>query len=735
MATSSNGAASGASRRTALLGRLKSVAADLSGLPAVEMLEGASFFELGFDSLVLTQLAQAFQKEHGVRLTFRQLIDELPTLDAVAAHLDRALPADTPLAAREPAAAPAAAASPAQPPAVPSTSPSTLAPVAALLPSMPIANGAMRAGTDALQAIFAQQLQLMSQQLAMLTGAALSVGAPVAAESAPAAAPAEAAQASEATIPTAAPDLSAAPESAPAVPILAPVKKSTDSTLTPHQQKRLAAFVQRYTARTAKSKEHTQTHRAVHADPRTASGFNRWWKEIVYPVVVERSFGSKLWDLDGNEYVDLLNGFGPNFLGHSAPFVTAAIREQLERGFEVGPQSPLAGEVAQLVCELTGMDRASLVCTGSEAVQAAIRLSRTVTGRDKIVVFTRDYHGNFDEVLVRSANAPGKLRTVPSAPGIPFRAVEDVIVLDYGTDESLTIIRSMADELAAVIVEPVQSRRPELQPKEFLLELRQITEKSGALLVFDEVVTGFRIRPGGAQEYFGIEADLATYGKVLAGGMPMGVVAGRARFMDTFDGGTWQYGDDSFPQAGVTFFAGTFVRHPLAVAAAHATLSYIRSAGHALYERLNATAADFATRVNAVLRDAEAPFEYPHFGSQLFLRHTDDHELDSLLFYVLRSKGVHILEGFPSYLTIAHTPEDLDLCVRAFAEAVDEMHEAGFFRNSRARTATMAAAPAAHADAAPVPGARLGRDPDGTPAWFVADPQRPNKYLRVAAAV
>src|SRR5262249_18356028 len=153
------------------------------------------------------------------------------------------------------------------------------------------------------------------------------------------------------------------------------------------------------------------------------------WKEIIYPIVVERSAGSRLWDLDGNEYIDLLNGFGPDFLGHSPPIVVAAVEEQLKKGYEVGPQTPLAGELAKLICGLIGMDRASFVCTGSEAVQAALRCARTVTGREKIATFTRDYHGNFDEVLLRGVG-PDK-PPLPSAPGIPHSAVSNMVVLEY----------------------------------------------------------------------------------------------------------------------------------------------------------------------------------------------------------------------------------------------------------------------------------------------------------------
>src|SRR5262249_17254307 len=158
---------------------------------------------------------------------------------------------------------------------------------------------------------------------------------------------------------------------------------------------------------------------------------------------------------------------------------------------------------------------------------------------------------------------------------------------DYGSAESLRAIEAQASELAAVLVEPVQSRRPDLQPREFLRELRRITAAAGTALVFDEVVSGFRVHPGGIQALYDIRADLATYGKVVGGGLPIGLVSGRREYMDALDGGAWTYGDDSFPEVGVTFFAGTFVRHPLALASARAVLEHLKREGPELQERLN----------------------------------------------------------------------------------------------------------------------------------------------------
>ncbi|TDK28520.1 aminotransferase class III-fold pyridoxal phosphate-dependent enzyme [Luteimonas aestuarii] len=678
-------AAVGQLRIARIVERLRTVAADLSGYAPDDLVETSTFLDLGFDSLFLTQLASAFQGEYGVKITFRQLFDELPTLRALAEHLDAALPSDT-------AAVPAPGAAMAAPvdaisgegvvaDRVPVAEPMP-APVSAGLAAM---SATVSAGPAAggLQGVMAQQLALMSQQIQLLQAmkaGGTSAAMPVARAVMPVAQPVPAvpAAAQPALDVAAATDVKPADDK-PAMPKgFGPQVGREERVLTRRQREHIARLTARYNARTARSKQHVQAHRAHHADPRTAAGFNRLWKEMVYPIVIEGSRGCRLRDIDGNEYIDILNGFGPNFLGHSPSFISDALKAQLDKGIEVGPQTPLAGEAAQLFCELTGMDRVSWVNTGSEAVQAAIRLARTYTGRNKIVVFSGDYHGNFDEVLVRvTKNAKGERRTFPLAPGIPFRAVEDVIVLDYGEDESLDIIRQHAGDIAAVLVEPVQSRRPDFQPHEFLKKLRTLTEDAGIVLVFDEVITGFRIRPGGAQEYYGIQADLATYGKIIGGGMPIGVVAGRARFMDTFDGGQWQYGDDSFPSAGVTFFAGTFVRHPLAIAAVHAALKYIKAQGPSLQETVNKRTTRFATELNTFFKERGLKIHIPHFASQMFIRVQEEGELATLLFFHLRARGIHVLENFPSYMTAAHTDEDVDAIIAAFKDSVLEMQADG----------------------------------------------------------
>jgi glutamate-1-semialdehyde aminotransferase len=377
------------------------------------------------------------------------------------------------------------------------------------------------------------------------------------------------------------------------------------------------------------------------------------------------------------------------------------------------------------VCELTGFDRAGLCNTGSEAVMGAIRIARTVTGRSLIVIFSGSYHGIFDEVIVRGTK---KLRSVPAAPGIMPNTSENVLVLDYGTPESLQIIRDRADEIAAVLVEPVQSRRPDFQPKEFLQQLREFTRESGALYIFDEVVTGFRIHPRGAQGHFGIEADLACYGKVVGGGFPIGVIAGQRAYMDALDGGHWQYGDDSIPTVGVTYFAGTFVRHPLALAAASAVLAHLKEKGPALQQTLNQTTQDMVAELNACCEASGAPVVVKHFGSVWKTFFTEDHPFQDLLFAMMRSRGIHILDNFPCFMTTAHSAADVRQIVEAFRDSLHEMQESDFLPHRKPLAAVVF-----DANKPPVPGARLGKDADGKPAWFVRHPENPEKYLKVGA--
>jgi acyl carrier protein len=478
--------------REEIVQALSEVVHELTGVEPEAVDTQATFLDLGVDSLLLIQATQKLQDRFGLRISLVQLLEELTTLAAVADYLQRELP--------EPAVSEAVPPPPDPPPAPPRP------PNPALPPVPPKEELAAATGMERL---FAQQLEIMSQQLALLRGAngQLAV-APPAVEVAPPAAP------------------PAAPAAAPARTFAAfgpyqPIETGPAGELTSVQRSYLEGFIARYVRRTAKSKEITSASRRVLADGRGSMGFRRLWKELVYPIHGDRMAGTQVWDVDGNPYTDICMGFGLHYFGHSPDFVVRAMEAQLRHGLGVGPQSSLASEVARRISALTGMERVAFCNSGTEAVMGALRAARTFTRRSKIALFAGSYHGWSDLTMVRAQVVRGRRVSLPLAPGVSTKAVEDVLVLDYGTAESLEILRAEMGELAAVLVEPVQSRRPDFAPREFLHELRRLTAEAGTVLIFDEMISGFRLHPAGAQGWFGVQADLAVYGKLIANGLPI----------------------------------------------------------------------------------------------------------------------------------------------------------------------------------------------------------------------
>ena len=552
----------------------------------------ATFLELGFDSLLLVQLAQQLRQTFGIRLSFRQLMEEIRTPAALIEQLEEQAPSTRPPAKK------AARSEQPKAPAVRKTSESER-------PS--VKPSASRHGP------FRAKLA------------------------------------------------------------------TTPDTLNERQQAALDKLIEEYAAKTGNSKTYAQQHRTHLADPRVVSDFRRAWKEIVYPIVTNKSQGAYLWDVDGNRYVDITLGFGSCMFGHASQFIEEAITAQLKQGYEIGPQSPLAGELAERIAKLTGMQRVAFCNTGSEAVMAALRMARTVTGKSKVVMFSGAYHGTTDEVLVRDEADANDRSAVPVAPGILPSMVENAIVLPYGESDSLAVIESMADELAAVLVEPVQSRRPDLQPSDFLRRLRELTADDDVALIFDEVVTGFRVHSGGVQKMWGIKADIATYGKVVGGGLPIGLVAGSAEYLDSLDGGHWTFGDDSSPDADVTFFAGTFVRHPLAMAAAKAVLDRLENEGPKLQRDLNLRATGLVAELNDVCSELNAPLRFSSFGSVYYPKFIGQQPLSSLFYFHMRLHGVHVWEGRPWFLSTAHSDEDIQAVVHAARASIQAMLDSGLF--------------------------------------------------------
>ncbi|HEX8456607.1 MAG TPA: amino acid adenylation domain-containing protein, partial [Pyrinomonadaceae bacterium] len=481
------------------------------------------------------------------------------------------------------------------------------------------------------------------------------------------------------------------------------------------QQEHLASLIERYTRRTWKSKQLTQEARPYCADSRAMIGFRYSIKEMLYPITAASSAGCRITDVDGNVYIDLTMGMGVHLFGHGAPFLDEALRAQLASGIHIGPRSHLVGEVSRLFCELTGAERAAFTNSGTEAVATALRLARTATGRHKIVIFSGSYHGHFDGTLARNQMIDGKPVSVPLAPGVQPRIAEDILVLEYGTPEALETIRAHAGELAAVLVEPVQGRRPEFQPREFLQELRRLTEETNVPLIFDEMITGFRVHQGGSQSWFGVKADIATYGKIVGGGMPIGVVAGKAQYLDGIDGGMWEYGDKSFPKADTTFFGGTFCQHPLTMATAHATLTYLKEQGPALQADLNKRTARFADALNEWFEREALPVKIVHFGSVFRFAYTGNMDL---LFYHLLERGVYVWEWRNCFMSTAHTDADIAYIIEAVKGAIGDMRDGGFLPPSP--TEPTGASDSSATDNSPAPASASGAPATGANLTTVA---------------
>jgi len=451
--------------------------------------------------------------------------------------------------------------------------------------------------------------------------------------------------------------------------------------LSESQQRMLNQLILSLTTKTAKSKKLAEEYRKYLADLDEIAGFSLLLKELHYQISVESSNGSKMLDVDGNEYVDIAMGFGSLILGYSPKLVTDAVKDEIDRGLQLAPRHRLVGEVAKLVCELTGFDRANFTVTGTEAVMTAMKLARTYTRKSKIGIFTGGYHGHNDATLITKMTKEGTIK--PIAPGISRATMNDMVLFDYNDMNTIKKIEEMKDELAAVIIEPVQSRRPEVQPIEFLKAIRKVTENNGILMIFDEVITGFRCNTGGAKRLFGIEPDLATYGKAACNGMPIGIVAGKEKVMDVADGGQWHYGDASYPMVEQTFYAGTFFKHPYTMAAAYAILNFYKENNNALQEELAKKTTYLVSKLDDIFKKYQVPIEVDNFTSLFKFKAIDQGSFMDIFYYKLLDYGIFTWEGRTCFLSAAHTDEDIEKIIEAVEKVVIDMTEAGFYKEAK----------------------------------------------------
>ena len=393
------------------------------------------------------------------------------------------------------------------------------------------------------------------------------------------------------------------------------------------------------------------------------------------PLFIERGEGAYLYDVDGNRYIDYIGSWGPLILGHRHPKVVEALEDALHRGTSFGAPTEAESELAQLVIDaVPSLQRVRMVNSGTEATMSALRLARGFTGRERIIKFAGNYHGHVDSLLVAAGSSAATL-SVPDSPGVTSGTAKDTIILRYNDVDALTeAFKGEGDGIAGVIVEPVVGNMGCVPATmEFLRALRELTSRYGALLIFDEVMTGFRVAYGGAQQRYGVMPDLTALGKIVGGGLPVGAYGGRAEIMDRV-----------LP-AGPVFQAGTLSGNPLAMAAGVATLTVLRETRP--YEDLERKGTGLAAALHEAAEEAGVPHSVGQVGSMLTLffnpetvvnwdiASRTDTKKYARYFWGMIERGVYMpcSQYEALFISTAHSDEDLAATAAAAREVLAEL--------------------------------------------------------------
>lgn len=392
------------------------------------------------------------------------------------------------------------------------------------------------------------------------------------------------------------------------------------------------------------------------------------------PIFMDSGKGAIIRDIDGNEYIDYVLSWGPLILGHSEPKVVEAIQQQAMKATSFGAPSISENELAKLVMDrVPGIEMIRFVSSGTEATMSALRLARGVTGRDKILKFEGSYHGHGDSLLIKAGSGVATLG-LPDSPGVPADIAKNTLTVAYNDlDAAKLVFDKFGSELAAVIVEPVAGNMGVVPPSEqFLTGLRALTEEHGTILIFDEVMTGFRVDYGCAQGYYGITPDLTTLGKVIGGGLPVGAFAGKRDIME------------QVAPAGPIYQAGTLSGNPLAMTAGYATLSQLTPASYEYFQKLG-------DQLEEGFRAAATKYNIPHTvnraGSMIGFFFTNEDVVDfesaktsdlalfAEYFKLMAEEGIFLppsqFEGL--FLSTAHTEEQIAKTVAAFHTVFEKL--------------------------------------------------------------
>jgi len=393
-----------------------------------------------------------------------------------------------------------------------------------------------------------------------------------------------------------------------------------------------------------------------------------------HPLFIEKAKGARITDVDGNVYIDYVGSWGPLILGHAHPKIVEAVISQAKKGTSFGAPHMAEIELAEKVTSaIPSMETVRMVNSGTEAVMSAIRLARGVTGRDLIVKFEGCYHGHADSLLVKAGSGVASLG-IPDSPGVPAELAKQTLTLPYNDSEKVRELFALrGKEIACLIVEPIAGNMGVVPPKEgFLQTLREITQENGALLIFDEVITGFRVALGGAQGIYGIKPDLTCLGKIIGGGLPVGAYGGRKDIMN------------HIAPLGPVYQAGTLSGNPLAMVAGIAMIDVLSDP--AVYEELDRKAETLCAGLLGHAKRLDIPAQICRVGSMFSMYFTDqqivdfasvktsDAEFFKRYFNALLDEGVAIAPSpfEAGFVNTAHTDEDIDLTLKIAGRALEK---------------------------------------------------------------